>query len=60
MAKKFACKDIGMEQCSFEVASADEAELMDYIRMHAKRAHNMENIDDAMSAKIKGAIKDVQ
>ncbi len=57
MAKKFACKDIGMS-CGFEARAVDEAELMKKIAAHAKKDHNMSNIDQATMAKIKTAIKD--
>ncbi len=56
MPKKFACKDIGM-QCNFTAKAKTEDELMEKIAQHAKEAHNMPQIDAAMAAKVKGAIK---
>ncbi|MDE1833139.1 MAG: DUF1059 domain-containing protein [Candidatus Micrarchaeota archaeon] len=57
MAKKFACKDIGME-CAFEARAENEVLLMGQIRDHARTAHAMEQIDETTMAKIRAAIKD--
>lgn len=58
MAKRFACRDIGME-CNFSAEAEDEASLMPKIAEHARTAHSMQNIDDATMAKVRAAIKDV-
>ncbi|MDE1868684.1 MAG: DUF1059 domain-containing protein [Candidatus Micrarchaeota archaeon] len=58
MAKSFACKDMGM-QCGFEVKSDNEDEVLEYAQLHAQKAHNIQSIDAAMVAKLKGAMKDV-
>ena len=55
MAKKFACKDIGM-QCNFTAKAKNEDELMQKIAEHAKNAHNMAQIDAATMDKVKKAI----
>lgn len=57
MAKKFVCRDIGMN-CGFEATADTEEALMPQIAEHAKTAHNMQAIDEATMAKIKAAIKD--
>ena len=57
MAKKFACKDIGMS-CGFEAHASSEQELMGKIAAHAKKAHNMPEIDRATMAKVRAAIKE--
>ncbi len=57
MAKKFACKDIGMS-CGFEARANSEQELMGKIAAHAKKVHNMSEIDPATMAKVKAAIKE--
>ncbi len=57
MAKKFACKDIGMS-CGFEARAASEKELMGKIAAHAKEAHGMSKIDQATMTKVKAAIKE--
>ena len=56
MAKKFACRDIGM-QCNFIAKAKNEDELMQKIAEHAKSAHNMAQIDAATMDKVKKAIK---
>ncbi len=56
MAKKFACKDIGM-QCGFTAKANTDDELMQKIAEHAKSAHNMAQIDAATMDKVKKAIK---
>ncbi len=57
MAKKFACKDIGIS-CGFEARANSETELMGKIASHAKKAHGMSAIDQATMAKVKAAIKE--
>lgn len=57
MAKKFACKDIGLS-CGFETSAETEEELMGKVAAHAKEAHNMQNVDAETMAKIKAAIKE--
>ena len=57
MAKKFACRDIGMS-CGFEARANSESELMGKIAAHAKKAHNMAEIDPATLSKVKAAIKE--
>ncbi len=57
MAKKFACKDIGLS-CGFEARADSEDELMGKIAEHARKAHNMQSIDAATMSKVKAAIKE--
>ncbi|MCL5418410.1 MAG: DUF1059 domain-containing protein [Candidatus Marsarchaeota archaeon] len=45
--------------CKFTARDNDEAALMKKIADHARKAHNITNIDDAMMAKVKAAIKEV-
>lgn len=56
--KSFACRDIGMD-CKFTAKANDEATLLKKIAEHARKAHNITNIDDAMMAKVNAAIKDI-
>lgn len=58
MAKKFACRDIGMAQCPFEARAENEEALMAQIRQHAQSAHGMQQFDEPMLAKIRAAIKE--
>ncbi len=55
--KKFACRDTGMD-CPFETSAESEEELMQKISAHAKEAHGLDVIDDAMMQKVKEAIQD--
>jgi len=55
--KSFACKDIGMS-CGFIAKAETEEQLLKKIAEHAKKAHNMQTIDDATMAKIKAVIKE--
>lgn len=57
MAKKFECKDTGM-QCEFSVEAESEEELMPKILEHAKSAHNIEQMDEPTKAKMRALIKD--
>ncbi|MGC8671804.1 MAG: DUF1059 domain-containing protein [Candidatus Micrarchaeia archaeon] len=55
-AYSFACKDIGMD-CGFTATASTEEELMQKIAEHARTAHNIQSMDDALVAKVKAAIK---
>jgi len=55
--KRFACKDIGMS-CGFVANAETEKELLDKVAEHARKAHNMQTIDNATMAKIRAAIKE--
>lgn len=57
MAKRFACRDIGLS-CGFKARAESENELMARIAEHTKKAHNMQTIDDATMAKVRAAIKE--
>jgi predicted small metal-binding protein len=57
MAKKFACRDIGIS-CGFEARAQSEPELMEKIAEHARQAHKMTKIDPQTMAKVKAAIKE--
>ena len=55
MAKKFACKAIGMD-CGFEAKAENEEALLVQVKEHERTAHNMQQIDEATAAKIRGSI----
>lgn len=57
MAKKFACKDIGMS-CGFEARAENEQKLMEKIAAHAKSTHNMAKMDAKTMSAVKAAIKE--
>lgn len=52
----FACKDLGMD-CPFQATAKTEAELMEKIKDHAGKAHNMKEMPADMVDKVKKAIK---
>ena len=52
----FKCKDIGMD-CDFTASAKTKEELMPKIAEHAKNAHRIETIDEALQAKVNGAIR---
>ncbi len=57
MAKyTFKCRDMGMD-CDFETTGKSVDEIMPRIVEHAKTAHNITTIDDAMKQKVNSAIK---
>ncbi len=57
MAKKFLCKDVGMD-CPFEAQAETEEELMKQIAEHGKTAHGITEITPDLMEKVKAAIKD--
>lgn len=57
MAKRYACRDIGMN-CDFVAQADDEQQLMQKIAEHARTAHNIQAMDPETEAKVKAAIKD--
>ena len=51
------CKDVGVD-CDFEITGAKtEDEVMQIAAIHAKLAHNMQQIPPELAAKAKAAIK---
>jgi len=52
----FKCKDIGMN-CGFEASAKSQDDLLPKIADHAKSAHNIQQIDDALKQKVTSAIK---
>ena len=58
MAKKFSCKNIGLE-CAFETSAENEEALLAQVKEHARSAHKMEQIDDATMSKIKASFQEV-
>jgi predicted small metal-binding protein len=52
----FACKDVGMTD-DWKVKAKTEAELMQKVKEHAARAHNIKDISPEMMDTIKKAIK---
>jgi predicted small metal-binding protein len=58
MAKSFACKDIGMD-CNFRARANNEEDIYKKVGDHAKKVHNIQQMDRDLMAKIGAAIKEV-
>jgi len=52
----FACKDVGMTD-NWKVKAKTEEEIMQKVKEHAARAHNMKDLSPEMMDTIKKAIK---
>lgn len=57
MSKTFCCKDLAIE-CSWESSAETEEELLKIVAEHARTAHNMKEINEAIRNKIIGSIRD--
>jgi predicted small metal-binding protein len=58
MAKTIRCRDLGLD-CNYEARADDPEELLELVRHHARRVHSLEEMSEAMVAKIRGAMHDV-
>jgi predicted small metal-binding protein len=56
--KEFSCSSIGTE-CGFQIRAKTEAEIMEYAKMHASKAHGFKEIWPETEKKIKENIKTV-
>ena len=56
--KEFICSRIGTE-CGFQVRAKTEAEIMEYVKMHADKVHGFKEIWPETEKKIKENIKTV-
>jgi predicted small metal-binding protein len=45
MAKHMACRDAGMD-CDFEITDENEDEVVDFVQIHARTAHDMSMSED--------------
>ncbi len=52
----FKCKDLGMK-CGFEVKDENMDEMMDIIKTHAEKTHNLKEMPPEMAEKLKKAVK---
>ncbi len=57
MAKVLRCRDVGID-CDFEARGANEQEILEKTREHARRVHGMEEIPAALVTKVSAAIHD--
>jgi len=52
----FKCEDIGMK-CGFEVKDENMDELMQMIKLHGEKTHNMKDASPEFMQKLQKAIK---
>ena len=57
MGKKFQCKDVGIQGCTWEAKANTEEEIMEMVQAHAP-VHDIKEVTPELVAKIKAAIKD--
>ncbi len=58
MTKKISCANVGHPECSFNVESDSEEELLKQVADHAAKEHGMTEISGETLEKIKAAIKE--
>lgn len=59
MAKTLRCSDVGPD-CDYEAMADTEAELMELVQDHARRAHGIEEMDDDLRSRIRAAMRDLE
>ena len=58
--KQLGCLDVQPAGgCGFQVRAETEAELMQFVAIHAKQCHKLDFIPAEMAAQVKAAIKTV-
>lgn len=57
MPKTIRCADVGGD-CSFEASADTEEELLEKVAEHARRDHEMKEIDPDMQKKVRAAIRE--
>ena len=57
MAKVLRCREVGVD-CDFSTHAGTEEEILKKAAEHARTAHGMEEIPDALLVKVRAAIRD--
>ena len=57
--KSFTCRDVGMD-CDWTVRASSEQEVLRLAESHAKKEHNMPELDEQTRNKIREKIRDVK
>ncbi len=52
----FKCKDVGMK-CAFEIKDENADEMMEMIKLHGAKSHNIKELSPDLAEKVKKAIK---
>lgn len=55
MAKLLRCRDVGFD-CEAEVRAGSDAEILDQVARHAREAHGLDHVSDAVVAKVLSVI----
>lgn len=55
----FKCKDIGYQDCSYELNVGTKDEIFSNVRMHAKYAHGFYDFTDELKTKVENVINKV-
>jgi predicted small metal-binding protein len=58
MAKSISCKDMG-KSCDFVARGQNEAEAMNILAEHAKKAHGMKEISPEIAKKAHSVMREV-
>lgn len=58
MAKLLKCSDVGPD-CDYTAWAETEEEMLEMLRLHARDAHGIEEIDGDMLEKVREAMKEV-
>jgi predicted small metal-binding protein len=53
---RFRCADVGDKNCNWEARGRNEDDIMRQVEQHGREKHNIQNIDDNMRQRIRGAI----
>ena len=57
MAKVLRCRDLGFD-CDAVVHAHSEKELVELVKEHARKVHNIEEMTDEIIAKVRSSIKE--
>lgn len=55
----FKCKEIGYQDCSYEINVGTRNEVFSNVKMHAKYAHGFYDFTDELKEKVEKVIKEV-
>lgn len=56
----FKCKDMGYENCSYEISEDDRNYVLSKVKMHAKYAHGKTDFTDELKQAVEKVIREVE
>lgn len=56
----FKCKDLGYQDCSYEINVGTKNEIFSNVRMHAKYAHGFYEFSDELKERVEKVVKEVE